>query len=453
MALLLALLGLTTAIGEVVELGDFNITKATTENDYVLIQFYKTSCSHCHSLAPHYAKAAEVLKEKGVPVILAKINSANEWRCIDAFKINSYPTMKFFEHGTSTEYTGGRNYQEIVDWITKRIYPTTSLSSVEELQTHLETVSVRAFVLFGGSPKQTQFFIELAKIFNGISFIILDNNEARRHYDAEKGDFVLFKPTDERQLFYNGSLNITEATKFLLLKSAPVVSDLQQDSMDLLSSNKVPMFIFFVAQYDFELVKEALEDAKDLVSERYLLRYGDLGVTQGLAKYFSLSPDDMPVGVFAINQGVYLEKYKYLGNIDGSSIKKYYRSIVDGTAMPYYRSEPDPQENAIKLTRNTYNNVVNDPEMNVVVAYTTGYSKEWKPFTFEYLALANTFNESNDIRLKVFDLEKNDPMDTSVTKIPTIKLYTTCDKTGLTYEGELTSEKVEAFIRHNTKTY
>jgi protein disulfide-isomerase A1 len=448
MAVFLALLGLAAA-SNVIEIGDFNITGTTQTNDFVLVYFYSPTCSHCKTLNPHYEQAAQLLKQQGVPVVLAKLNSKENRRSIDAFKIKAYPTLKFFEQGVAVEYAGGRTYQDIYSWVLRRLNPTVTLGSAEELKTHLETVNPNTFVMFGGGQKRREVFIEAAKAFNGISFALLDDEAARRHYEAEPGDFVLFKPVNEPILFYTGDLELLAITRFLLTKTVPKIAEISQESLNLLTDHKIPQFLYFVSRSDFNLALEALEEAEDLVSETYLIRYADLGDLKQMEDYFDISAEDMPLGVFVHNNGVYLEKYKYLGNIDGSSIRAFYRSIKAGTATPYYKDEGKLKEGSIKVTRNLFREVVLDPTMHVLVIYTASYDTQWQSFRFDFSSLEEKYSETDDIRLKVFDLNLNDPYDLEVQKIPTIKLYTKQNKTGILYTGELVSESVEAFIKEH----
>ena len=63
-------------------------------------------CGHCKTLAPEYAKAAK--KSKDVP--LAKVDATVETELNKRFKIEGFPTLKFWKDGENPiDYDGGRD--------------------------------------------------------------------------------------------------------------------------------------------------------------------------------------------------------------------------------------------------------------------------------------------------------------------------------------------------------
>ncbi len=79
-----------------------NITKAIEEHKFLLVEFYAPWCGHCKRLAPIYAEAASILAAIEPRVHLAKIDATENQAVAQAYEIQGYPTLKWFENGNVT---------------------------------------------------------------------------------------------------------------------------------------------------------------------------------------------------------------------------------------------------------------------------------------------------------------------------------------------------------------
>jgi len=107
------------AVSAVTVLDDKNfdsIVKDTSKN--VLVEFYAPWCGHCKSLAPTWEKLAAAFKNEP-SVVIANID-ADKYKTIGgAYGVSGFPTLKFFSKDSKagTPYEGGRDLQELVDYI------------------------------------------------------------------------------------------------------------------------------------------------------------------------------------------------------------------------------------------------------------------------------------------------------------------------------------------------
>ena len=107
---------------------------AVKNNKHLLVKFVAPWCGHCKSLAPAYAAAAKQLADLESDIKLASVDATIEGDLAQQYEVKGYPTIKFFSDGTTFEYTGGRNQEEIVSWLKKKTGPAADeLKTVEDL--------------------------------------------------------------------------------------------------------------------------------------------------------------------------------------------------------------------------------------------------------------------------------------------------------------------------------
>ncbi|KAL7747687.1 hypothetical protein RI367_006976 [Sorochytrium milnesiophthora] len=84
-----------------------------------LVEFYAPWCGHCKALEPTYNKLSDAFAHAKDNVVIAKID-ADEHKSIGSrFKVQGFPTIKFFPKGSKTpeDYSGGRSLEELVSFI------------------------------------------------------------------------------------------------------------------------------------------------------------------------------------------------------------------------------------------------------------------------------------------------------------------------------------------------
>lgn len=106
-------------------------------------------CGHCKALAPEFAKAAKKLLELNSDIKLAKVDATIETTLAEKNSVRGYPTLKFFKDGKEIPYTGGRQANDIVEWLQKKTGDAAqNLESVEEAKAFLEENNVAVVGFF-----------------------------------------------------------------------------------------------------------------------------------------------------------------------------------------------------------------------------------------------------------------------------------------------------------------
>uniref|UniRef100_A0A0K8R8T2 Thioredoxin domain-containing protein n=1 Tax=Ixodes ricinus TaxID=34613 RepID=A0A0K8R8T2_IXORI len=101
-----------------------NFDQAVNNTRFMLLNFYAPWCVHCKKMAPEYARAATILREKKPQVLLAKIDTTVQQALSNRFDVNKYPTLFISHRGNMTEYEGTFSAEGLVDYVSERTDPT-----------------------------------------------------------------------------------------------------------------------------------------------------------------------------------------------------------------------------------------------------------------------------------------------------------------------------------------
>lgn len=91
----------------VVELNNDNAQRIVGSNEYVFMMGYAPWCARSAELMPHFAHAANSLKEMGSSLVLAKVDAERYSKAATFLGVKGFPTLLLFVNGTSQPYTGG----------------------------------------------------------------------------------------------------------------------------------------------------------------------------------------------------------------------------------------------------------------------------------------------------------------------------------------------------------
>ena len=106
----------------VLTLTDATLEQALKDHANILVEFYAPWCGHCKRLVPEYERAANLLKEKGSPAVVAKVDATVEKSSASAYSIRGYPTLLYFQNGQMVEkYSGARTGEDISNYLIGKV--------------------------------------------------------------------------------------------------------------------------------------------------------------------------------------------------------------------------------------------------------------------------------------------------------------------------------------------
>merc|ERR1719341_3134737 len=220
----------------------------------MLVEFYAPWCGHCIALEPEYKKAAKMLLEADLPVSLAKVDATKEKKVAERFKIEGFPTLKFFNHGQPSEYSGPREADGIVDWLTKKSGPqwteVESKVELDKLVKEKEAIAVGFFSDLESSWAATKLFREVASMVDDVDFYIVSKPATMKEIGATEASIRVMKSFDEPIVDFKESLTKENLKRFIEDAARPLITEFKQEHAHKIFEMEITQhFLLFVVEY------------------------------------------------------------------------------------------------------------------------------------------------------------------------------------------------------------
>merc|ERR1712142_383680 len=293
-----------------------NFAKAVEDNEFVLVEFYAPWCGHCKALAPEYVKAAAKLVDQGSEIKLAKVDATEEGSLTEEHGVRGYPTLKFFRNGKPVEYNGGRQADDIVNWLLKKTGPPAkALASVEEAKAFIaeKPVTIVGFFKDQESDAAKQFLAAVSAT-DDHPFAITADDAAFTEYSMTADGVVLFKDFDEGKNVYEGEVTEDGLVKFVAANSLPLVVDFNHETASKIFGGEIKshLLIFLskeAGHYDTYL-EAATSAAKGFKGQVLFVTINtDEEDHSRILEFFGMKNDEIP-GLRIIKLEEDMAKYK-----------------------------------------------------------------------------------------------------------------------------------------------
>jgi len=439
-----------------------NMEDALKAHKHILVEFYAPWCGHCKALAPEYAKAATTLKDENSEIKLAKVDATEETELAEKYGVRGYPTIKFFREGKATEYQGGRQASDIVNWLKKKTGPpAAALDTVDAAKALIEKEEV---VVIGFFKDQTsdaaKAYLAVAAETDDVPFGITSSDDVFSEYKVKADNVVLFKKFDEGRNDLEGDQTEEKIKEFIAANQLPLVIEFTQESAQKIFGGEIKNhLLLFVKKEadDFDKTLEAYRTAASNFKGKTLFIYinAEDDDNKRILEFFGLKEEEVPAMRY-ITLGEDMTKYKpKTDDLTTDAVKSFVQDVLDGKIKPHLMTEEIPEDWDAKpvkvLVGKNFNEVAKDKSKHVFVEFYApwcGHCKQLAPIWDE---LAEKLKDNKDVVIAKMDATANEVEDVKVASFPTLKFFPKGSDEIVDYSGERTLDAFVKFIESDGK--
>ncbi|CAH9066310.1 unnamed protein product [Cuscuta epithymum] len=423
----------------VIELNNDNSKSAIGENEFVLVMGYAPWSQTSAELMPKFAEAANALKEWGSPIVMAKIDAERYPKVASNLGIKGFPTLLLFVNGSSQPYTGGFSVEEIVVWAKKKTgEPVFRINSINEVDGVLKNHSmfvVGLFENFEGSDYEE--YIKAAEEDNEIQFVETSSLEILKALFPDvkptKHFVGLVKSEPEKYTSFEGTLKADEILQFLEDNKFPLVSVITElNSAKVFSSSRKLQVYVFAVPAEFDKLLQPLQDVGRKFKSKIMLIYADIREDNLVKPFVTMFGLEEPKGtvVIAFN---YTMSSKYMLEVTATprSIEDFCSGILDGTVLPYYKSQPVPDNkdaNILVVVGKTFDDMIFNIQKNILLEVHTPWCVSCDKTSKQMEKLAKHFKGLENLLFARIDASVNEHPKLQVDDYPTLLFYPVTDK-------------------------
>ncbi|KAG7205442.1 hypothetical protein KM043_007434 [Ampulex compressa] len=434
-----------------------NFDEAIKDNEYVLVEFYAPWCGHCKALAPEYAKAAAKLKEMESDIKLAKVDATIETELAAKHGVRGYPTLKFFRKETPTDYTGGRQHDEIVNWLLKKTGPDAKdLPTVEDAKSFVDAHNVSIVGYFKDvNSKEAKVFLDVGNAIDDHVFGITSSDEVFADHGMEDGKVVLYKKFDEGKSVFEGELTFKALQNFIFIQSLPLAVEFTQETAQKIFSGDVKShllaFLSKEAGHFDKYVEEMKEPAKKFRGEvLFVTINSDKSDHDRIFEYFGMKKDEVPaMRLIKFEQD--MTKYKpEKPELSSENIMEFVTAFTEGKLKRHMLTQDLPEDwdkTPVKVLVGTnFHEIAFNKEKNVLVEFYAPWCGHCQQLAPIYEALGEKYKDNNDVVVAKMDATANELEDMKIENYPTIMLYKKDTNEAIEYVGDRTLEGLSKFL-------
>jgi protein disulfide-isomerase A1 len=440
-----------------------NFDEALKKYQNLLVEFYAPWCGHCKALAPEYVIAAGKLLSENIDAKLGKVDATIDSKLAETYKVQGYPTLKFFKGGNIIDYTGGRTGDTIVNWINKKLGSASKqINTVEEAKEFIESKDIIIIGFFKDIESDAaKEFGSVASVLDDVSFGITDDQVLFDEFKVTtEAGLILFKKFDEGKNIFTGNFKIQEIKQFIAVNQLPLVVEFTQESAGKIFGGDIKSHILaFLSKSSTEfnaLFSEVQIAAKEFKGKvLFIYVDNDKEDNSRVAEFFGLTASDMPT-YRMIKLDEDMAKYKPdSGVIKADLMKTFTQSVLDGKIEPHLMSQEIPEDwdkNPVKvLVGKNFEAVAFNKDKAVFVEFYAPWCGHCKQLAPIWDKLGEAYKDSKDVIIAKMDSTTNEVASVKVQSFPTLKYFPKGSDEVIDFNGERTLEGFKIFIESGGK--
>lgn len=291
------------------------------------------------------------MAEKESKIKLAKVDATEESELAEEHGVRGYPTLKFFRNGTPIEYNGGRQADDIVNWLLKKTGPPAKeLESVEAAEQFISENQVVVVGFFGKRDSdEAKAFLATAMAVDEYPFGITSNEEVYKKYEASCGKVILFKQFDDGKAVFEGDFTEEALKKFVNSQAMPLVVDFNHESAQRIFGGEIKSHLLMFLSKEAGHFEKYAEPSKEISKKfrehiLFVSINADEEDHQRILEFFGMKKEEIPsMRIIKLEED--MAKFKpEKDDLGAENIEAFVQKFLDGKLKQHLLSQELPED-------------------------------------------------------------------------------------------------------------
>lgn len=423
------------------------LESAVKEHARLFVEVYVPWCGHCRKLEGDFSEAAEALEAHHPPVTFARLNAEE-----GSHKLNltGYPALLYYEKGEMQTYTGPKTASLIMQWLLHKVEPAVTVLPSQEALASFLIAHPLAAVLFDNSTSEVySSFQKAAELSEEHIYALATASESLEKYSVNASTLILFKPSDDRQLIFNGTATTESIQTFIRDERAPWMSPLNETSLNYIFEEHHPAVLVFYPYQRNNYFLAVMEAIAPDIKEKIRFVFMDLETADGykLADFLGIDMHSQPTALILDWDGDQLLKYLFTEeSLNKETLRAFIEAWKNEDLVPFYKSEPaglpGPSASLLRLSANNFKSIISNPIQPVFVLFYVPYSSRCKSALALLEPMAKEYADKAEFR--AMDMLQNEVQGERLDSLPALRRY--WDGKWQAFEQEWTEHKLRPFV-------